>query len=1117
MKFLKSLFLYSLSIFLFISFMGAVQVTAQENIKDPKAQSSLAKTMSYDPEIFAMLNINNLTMWERQDGKSNHSPKGNDGVNYPRGTTNVIYQDGVVWGAEAYLDANHTQPAPYDQLIRVGGATYGTGCKDGWVIGEGANAVRVETDHPRARIYRIRRDWKETFKDVDGDWTQTAIQDAADVYEIAQSAVTDVELELLYSEFQWSWDNWPVDLGAPFIDRNGNGRYDPPPDLWTTRNLIENNWDEPGVAGLQHDSPADQVIWTVYNDLYRSLRFGSEPIGLEVQSTVWGYNRWDSMSNLYFRKIKIINKGGVEIDTLGNMGSFYLDSMYVCQFSDPDIGDGNADVVGCDTLLNLGFAYNFDAIDDQFQEFFLPPPSVGYVILQGPILPSSGDRAIFDMKYKYDFKNLGMTSFCYYGAGTAYSDPSNSTYATGAIRWYKMLRGFAPLDGPDVRYLFPPGVEPGLFLLAGDPVAGTGHIDGHGWDSGSFVPGDRKLLCNSGPFQLAPGETQEVVTALVCGLGADNLSSVSVMKYNDRFAQSAYDALFAVPKEPRSPIVNIKEMDGKVILEWGSDLERVNDIEKTESLVGGVKFEGYTVYQFPKYGSTLKEAKRIATFDLKTDPTVVLDEGFDETTGQILLLPVQYGSNSGIKREFVFERDYINDIDKIYNGSEYYLAVTAYSVASETNFVPRTLESYPRIFSVVPQSRGLGEVIGSDYGQVIEIVVHVNGSGSAKITPIVIEPYSLMPANYSISWDSDSTWKVEKDGTTLAEKQSNYSGDEDYPIIDGVKVKVEDVNFSTPIDFTNFTVNPENRIGNYKIDSYYANGWADNATSLEVRGFGTNDISLLQNDIELRFTGEYENDGVTIREGTGSIATFIGARNYNISEHPLNPNPGLDEPFIVRIPFEVWDVERDQQINLLVYDRIQNISSAPFYAFNPSDRMYCYLNSLPYQETALDTLDEQQNSWNLVFWKTDWQTGDVIRINYANPIIPGVDEFSYSTAGLEVVVDNDLKKKDIKRIGVFPNPYYAFNPLEVHQSFKFVTFNNLPPKVTIRIFNLAGHLVRKYEKNDDSKFLCWDLRNHNFYYVASGIYIAHIDMPEEGLSRVLKLVIVMETEFLPVY
>jgi len=464
----------------------------------------------------------------------------------------------------------------------------------------------------------------------------------------------------------------------------------------------------------------------------------------------------------------------------------------------------------------------------------------------------------------------------------------------------------------------------------------------------------------------------------------------------------------------------------------------------------------------------------------------------------------------------VFDRDYLRDIDKIFNGTDYYLAVTVYSVSTVPDQKPRSLESPLNFMKVVPQSRGLGEIIGSDYGQIIDIDQN-NGSGNAKITPMIIEPLSIKPGIYTVSWDADSTWKVLKDESTLADGFTNYSGDEDYPIIHGVQVKVENVNFAAPLDFTEYAVQPNDHSDNYNIDSYYANDWADDATSLEVRGFGTSDISLLQNDIELRFTGEYDTNGITIKEGTGSIATFIGALNYEISQHPLNPNPGSNDPFTIRIPFEVWDVERDVQVNILIYDRIQTLSSSPFYVFNPADRMYCYVNSLPYQETVLDTIDEQQNTWNLVFWNTDWKTGDCIKIKYANPIIPGVDEFSYSTVGLERTVNESLKERDVSRIGVFPNPYYAFNPLEESYVNKFVTFNNLPPKATIRIFNLAGHLVNIIEKDNLSKFDRWDLLNLSGLSVASGIYIAHIEMPDENLTKVLKLVIIIEAEYLEVY
>ncbi|NUM78016.1 T9SS type A sorting domain-containing protein, partial [candidate division KSB1 bacterium] len=110
----------------------------------------------------------------------------------------------------------------------------------------------------------------------------------------------------------------------------------------------------------------------------------------------------------------------------------------------------------------------------------------------------------------------------------------------------------------------------------------------------------------------------------------------------------------------------------------------------------------------------------------------------------------------------------------------------------------------------------------------------------------------------------------------------------------------------------------------------------------------------------------------------------------------------------------------------------------------------------------------------------------------------------------------DLALASAKTIGVFPNPYYAFNPQETSRLSRFVTFNNLPPNspVTIRIFNLAGQLVNRIEKNDASQFARWNLLNFSNLPVASGMYIAHIEIPELGHAQVLKLAVIQEGEVL---
>ncbi|MBI3006246.1 MAG: T9SS type A sorting domain-containing protein, partial [Ignavibacteriales bacterium] len=141
-------------------------------------------------------------------------------------------------------------------------------------------------------------------------------------------------------------------------------------------------------------------------------------------------------------------------------------------------------------------------------------------------------------------------------------------------------------------------------------------------------------------------------------------------------------------------------------------------------------------------------------------------------------------------------------------------------------------------------------------------------------------------------------------------------------------------------------------------------------------------------------------------------------------------------------------------------------------------------------------------------------TGNVIRILATKPNTPAV-VFNYSTASYAASKSAELEKTSAARIGVFPNPYYAFNPAETNRFVRFVTFNNLPPVAKVRIFNLAGQLVRTLDKNDNSQFLRWDLNNGFFLAVASGIYIAYIEATlSDGsvVTKIVKLAIIQEQE-----
>jgi hypothetical protein len=1093
--------------------------------KSKQNAQSLAKTAAYQPDRYQILNINNLTTWSRNDGQSNHSPTGDNGLFYPRGTKWVIYQDGMVYGSRAYVDAAKTTPAPFSQITRVNGTTYGVGTRQGWVNGSGAAAVPVDPADARARIYRVRRDWQDMS-------AEELRRDAAESNEIPVSAVSDAQAKAITDRYAKDWQEWPVDLGAPYIDRNGNGKYDPPPASFVTKDLIDKKYDEPGIAGIDPDSPADQVIWTVFNDLNRATttaRFGSEPSGMEIQATIWGYKRSDALGNVYFRKWRFINKGGVEIDAARNKGVFYHDSMYVCQWSDPDLGEAGDDLAGCDVDLSMGFIYNGNPVDLEFRKVSLPPPSSGYDFLQGPIIAAPGERAVFDLKYRSGYKNLGMTGFSYFSAGSAFSDPTGG-YATNTILWYKMLRGFAPLQGPDVLYPFPPGVTPNSYPLAGDPVKKTGHIDGLG-TSYSFVPGDRRILAITGPFKMAPGDTQEVVVAGVVGLGSDRLSSVAVLKFNDRFAQATYNALFQVPRPPTAPDVKVAQLDGQIVVEWGSNLARLTETEKTINNPGGYKFEGYNVYQLPTAAASVKDGKRLATYDLPGDPAVVLDDQFDPSSGQILALPVQFGSNSGLVRYFNFNRDFIRDVNKLNNGEEYYIAVTAYSQATVAGQVPLTLESSAKVLTVVPQSPRLGARVNETHGDVIKLG-HPSGISDVLPPITIIDPARTQQADYRLSigksQQDELQWTLARNGQVIHTSKEFGSADtgelEDdgkFPIIDGLLMQVKQIVPGMIDDSTKFL---------------QASGWLRGGgrfTPPAVPSSGP--FATTGGDLSARYLGQFdpgwagENYPVVVRFGPNNKQKAYRLRRTGTGTayvvQPTNSTPEINvtafdmsKPASPRQLTISWrDQSNDGIWNPNVADDGLEILFIHDRTYDPNMAQYAHAGN---GQTAIDnecTVGAKADimygiSCRLVEGATLNQSDISMRIRPALRLAAG-DVYTFSLKGIQT--SSDLAKQELSRVGVFPNPYFGQNPQETSKLSRFVTFNNLPDKATLRIFNLAGQLVRTID-HDGGAFQQWNLLNHSNLPVASGLYIVHIEMPGLG-ERVLKVAIVQEQEVLDTF
>ena len=149
------------------------------------------------------------------------------------------------------------------------------------------------------------------------------------------------------------------------------------------------------------------------------------------------------------------------------------------------------------------------------------------------------------------------------------------------------------------------------------------------------------------------------------------------------------------------------------------------------------------------------------------------------------------------------------------------------------------------------------------------------------------------------------------------------------------------------------------------------------------------------------------------------------------------------------------------------------------------------------------------------------QAGDVRHVPILDVLLPTLREWRLRCPGKYVFPntegerDPEAAKADITQINVFPNPYYGVNTEELNKYQRFVIFNHLPRRATIRIFNLAGVQVRRIEKESDSQFERWDLANDSGLPVGSGLYLVHISMPElGGATKILKLAVVQEQQIL---
>lgn len=1010
--------------------------------------------LSIAQRSYTYLNKNYIQTGFFNDGISDIDvSESNSGLFYPKlsGKT-TVFTSGFLWGAKITGDS----------IPHVGGSVYRTGLQPGRILNSGQPWNQLISSNER--MYRVRYDVFPGGPYV--DLMEESIIEGKSVQEIRMQYETD-------------WIQWPAALGAPYKDVDGNGTYNSSVDI-------------PGYSG------AEQTIWYVANDLDPSLTtfmYGTLPLGIEVQVTIWNYLNFEPLNHVYFRQYKLINKSNTTFN-----------SMYVSMWADPDVGNANDDFAGCDTTLDLGFAYNANNYDDVYE---FTPPAFGIKLIKGPKVAAN--------------TTLNMTAFYYFARGDAnVADPTQGD-PLGAIQFYRFLQGKIGFTGQPFTNPFTG--QPTSYAVNGDPINQTGWVDGY------LLPqGDRRLGISSGPFNMAANDTQVVVVSEILAGGIDRINSFRLLKYYSELSTQLFKNGFIRSPQIPAPSIQVTQPSNSFLINWGIDTSLCNYIENFNQ--DGFQFQGYNVYQLSSNLAFKVNSQHIITFDKVDSITQIYGSVMNPQSGLPENGVLYSGSNSGIQRQFIVTRDSINGTYFI-PGKKYYFGVSAYGYNPNPLITPRTIESFIRVVEVT----FIDSTVWANYGNVLQ-VTQTAGIGEAEIKPTVVDPYQLTNHAYKIfftgGFGDSLRWNL-KDlatGMNILTNQSNFKGDYTSPIIHGLQLKIKVAfgfrNFSvvsntagpiSPIHpgafaFAGFPTpgngNPISGIQQSTNNSRWGIHTADNGTRDSYEAFisrttraGTLWLGIVPDDYEIRFTslGGWAYDAF----GTGTLSFHVPFEIWNIGNNtPDNP---IDDYRMV--PW-LWDDDLSGTFNMGApgtktvgtYDHTASTGEDDPYTdwiywmrpqnISPGQAGYLSAESQMIAQTYTGGNEsEVMARMVLVNWNGGTappynanlpETGTIFRIQTIKSPTAGVDEFTFHNT--LTLIEKEVLPTNYALFQNYPNPFNPTTKIQFSLAERGL--------VDLTVFNILGEKVQSLVNEE------MDSGTHTILFnagnLASGIYLYRIQV-----------------------
>ena len=429
---------------------------------------------------------------------------------------------------------------------------------------------------------------------------------------------------------------------------------------------------------------------------------------------------------------------------------------YFGVWTDADLGGATDDYTGCDVQRGLGYMYNGDAYDDDYQGnkgYGNQPPAIGIDFFEGPYQdpdgldnPTSYDTVNGVKVLREDCANImngninglnfgdgtvdnerwGMRRFLYFnnstGGNPATTDPNE------AIEYYNYLTGYWKDNSP-LSYGGTGHASGGAsdvqtdFMFPGNPTT-----DPCGWGQGGNPQpdwseetednpaDDRRFVQSAGPFTLTPGAVNDITLGAVYARASSGgaWASVEAVRKADDKAQILFENCFRVLNGPDAPDLNIVEMDKKLIFhiynESNSNNYLEQYVEKDPSIIcfeeldpcdEYYRFQGYQVFQLVNADASITDrynadmVKEVFQCDVKDGIDQLVNYTFSDELGANVPVQEVYGADEGIVHSFVIDEDlFATGDNKLINHREYYYTAIAYGFNNTMRYNQQVQETF---------------------------------------------------------------------------------------------------------------------------------------------------------------------------------------------------------------------------------------------------------------------------------------------------------------------------------------------------------------------------------------------------------------------------------------